>query len=260
LNDEQNVAVEKEAETTTQTESPQVEAPAIEEQTTQDQPDQVENEEALDVKSEAKSKDPRDYQIERLAKENRRLKESEKQGSAFDTFKVQNQPVTTQVDVNNYADEYGSVNWNAYNAAINSQIQQVARTQASEAVAEQIDENNARTKYPELFADEDTEKQMAAMWLWEKTQGNNVSVSDIAERYAKRNSKDVSKAEKRGAEKMLQEVSTKEQAGLAATGQTSQGSRLAQSEEDRVYLSEQTRVGNQDAIVARLQTIPWANK
>lgn len=252
------MAVENEVEQTTQTESPQVEAPAIEEQTDQPTVDQQTEDQVLDVDSK-EPKDPREYQIKRLAEENKRLK-SERQGSAFDTFRTKVSPGAVQVDINNYKDEYGEVNWNAYNADLKYQAKQEAKVEARQEVQEILDEEKARTRHPDLFADEDTEKQMAAMWLWEKTQGNEVTVSEIADRFASRSSKDVSKAEKRGAEKILQEVNTKEQAGLSASGQTSQGSRQAQSDEDLEQLSAETRVGNQDAIVARLQKIPWANK
>lgn len=256
-NKQDNVAVESAGETTPQTSSPQVEVPTTEEQITPTQTDQSDKETATDVES-ATPNDPREHQIKRLAEENRRLK-SEKQGSAFDTFRPQPQQSQT-VDVGNYTDEYGNVNFNAYNQALVRNAQQVASVQAQQTVQELLDENNARTKHPDLFADAETEKDMAAMWLWEKTQGNNVTVSEIAARFANRKSKDVSKAEKRGAEKMLQEVSEKEQAGLSATSQTSAGARAVQTQEDEAYLSAQTRVGNEDAIVARLSKIPWANK
>lgn len=258
-NQEENVAVESAGETTPQTSSPQVEVPAAEEQTTQPSVDQQKEEQVSDVKSD-ESKGPRDYQIERLAEENRRLKSEKKQGSAFDAFRPQVAPAIGQVDPNQFTDEYGTTNWSAYNAAVISHAQQVATVQAQQTVSELLDENNARSKHPELFADPDTEQEIADRWIAAKMRGENVSVSDIAERVAKRVSKAVSKAEKVGAEKILQEVSAKEQAGLSASGQTSQGSRQAQSAEDLESLSAQTRVGNQDAIVARLQNIPWANK
>jgi hypothetical protein len=254
-----NVAVEKEVETTTQTESPQVEVPTTEEQTVTEQVDQPEQQQVSNVESEEPN-DPREYQIKRLAEENRRLKSERRQGSAFDAFRPQAQPNAGQVDVNNYTDEYGQVNWNAYNSAVNQNIQQIASTQASQAVQEQLDEQKARTNHPELFADPDTEQEIADLWIAAKLRGENASVSEIADKVDKRYRKDVSKAEKRGAEKMLQEVSTKEQAGLSASGQTSQGQRVQEAEEDLAELQSETRVGNQDAIVARLQRIPWANK
>lgn len=257
-NNQENVAVESEVETTTQTESPQVEVPSAEEQTAQVEVDQPKQEQVSDVKSEEPN-DPREHQIKRLADENRRLK-SERQGSAFDAFRPQTLPAGNSVDVNNYTDEYGSVNWNAYNAAVNNHIQQVASVQATQAVQEQLDEQNARSKHPELFEDQDTEQEIADRWVAAKLRGEQVSITDIAERIAKRNSKDVSKAEKRGAEKILQEVTPKEQAGLSAPSQTSQGARQTQSDEEHELLSERTRVGDEDAIVARLRNIPWANK
>ena len=259
IDNQESVAVEKEVETTTQTDSPQVEVPATEEQTVQAKVDQPKTEQVSNVESE-ESKDPREFQIKRLAEENKRLKAEQKQGSAFDAFRPQAQPVQDQVNINNFTDQYGEVNWNAYNAAVLSHAQQVANVQAQQTVQELLDENNARSKYPELFEDSDIEQEIADRWVAAKLRGENVTVTDIAGRIAKRVSKDVSKAEKRGAEKILQEVSSKEQAGLSASGQTSQGSRQQASDEDQAFLEAETRVGNQDAIVARLKNIPWANK
>ena len=252
------VAVESVEEVTPQTSSPQVEVPTTEEQTTQETADQQNQEQVSNVKSE-ETPDPREFQIKRLAEENRRLK-SERQGSAFDAFRPQGQPVPGQVTVNNFTDQYGETNWDAYNAAVFSHAQQVAQNQANQIVEERLDEQNARTKHPELFEDPEVEQEIADRWVAAKLRGENVTISDITERVAKRNSKDVSKAEKRGAEKILQEVSVKEQAGLSASGQTSQGAHQSQSDEDQEVLEQQTRVGNQDAIVARLQNIPWANR
>lgn len=253
---QEEVVVEKVAEETVQTSSPQVEAPVTEEQTAQPTVDQQEEEKVSDVKSD-EPQDPREFQIKRLSEENRRLKQ--RQGSAFDAFRPQAQPAQG-VDVNQFTDEYGQVNLNAYNAAVLTHAQQVANASAQQTVQEMLDEQNARTNHPELFADPEVEQEIADRWVAAKLRGENATISEIAKRIANRNSKDVSKAEKRGAEKILQEVSSKEQAGLSASGQTSQGSRQAQSAEDLEELSAQTRVGNQDAIVARLKNIPWANK
>lgn len=252
----QNVAVESEVEPTTQTNSPQVEVPSTEEQTAPILADQPGDEQVSDVHEDAPT-DPREYQVKRLAEENRRLKAE--RVNAFDAFRPQ--PVAQgQVDVRNYTDEFGNTNWNAYQQAVNANAQQVATTQAQQTVQEMLDEQNARTKHSELFADPDIEQEIADRWVAAKLRGENATISDIAAKVAKRFSKDVSKAEKRGAEKALQEVSVKEQAGLAASGQTSQGARQAQSDEEHEMLSQQTRVGNQDAIVARMRNIPWANK
>lgn len=256
---QENVAVESEVETTTQAESPQVEVPTTEEQTVTEQIDQSEQQQVSDVES-VELKDPREFQIKRLAEENRRLK-SEKQNSAFDAFRPQVPAVSNQqVDVRNYTDEYGSIDYNAYNAELVKNAQQVAKIEAANTVNELLDENNARSKHPELFADPDIEQEIADRWIAAKLRGEEITISDVANRVATRYHKDVSKAEKRGAEKILQEVSVKEQAGLSASGQTSQGSRAAQSDENQAVLEAETRVGNQDAIVARLKNIPWANK
>ena len=247
----QNVAVESVEETTSQTSSPQVEVPTTEEQTAPIQADQPVEEQVADVQTDEPN-DPREYQIKRLAEENRRLK-SENKGNAFDAMRPQGQQ---QVDIRNYTDEFGNVNYAGYNQAVNSQIQTVA----TQTVRELQDEQNARAKHPELFADPDIEQEIADVWLASKLRGVDTPISDIAARFSKRLSKDVSKAEKKAVEKVLQEVSVKEQAGLAAPGQTSQGARQVQSEEDLEQLSQATRHGNDDAIVARMSKIPWANK
>lgn len=253
INDQNDVAVESVEEPTSQTDSPQVEVPSTEEQTTVAEVDQPIQQEVPDVET---AKTPRDYQIERLAEENRRLKSE--RGNAFDAFRPQAQPGV--VDVQQYTDELGNTNWNAYNAALVANAQRVAQTQAQQTVTEMLDEQTARSTYKELFDDPDVEQEIADRWMAAKLRGESPTITDIAAKVAKRFSKDVSKAEKRGAEKALQEVSVKEQAGLSAPGQTSQASRMAQSDEEHEQLSEQTRVGNQDAIVARLKNIPWANK
>lgn len=255
IDNNNNVAVESEVEPTTQTNSPQVEVPSTEEQTAPILADQPVEEQVTDVKEDAPT-DPREFQVKRLSEENRRLKAE--RVNAFDAFRPQ--PVQGQVDVRQYTDEFGNTNWNAYQQAINANAQQVATTQAQQTVAEMLDEQNARTNFKELFADPDIEQEIADRWVAAKLRGENATISDIAEKVNKRFSKDVSKAEKRGAEKALQEVSVKEQAGLSAPGQTSQGARQLQSDEEYEQLSQATRVGNQDAIVARLKNIPWANK
>lgn len=256
IDNQENVAVETAGETTPQTSSPQVEAPTTEVQTVVEETDQSNQQQVQDVQDD-KPNDPREFQIKRLAEENRRLK-SERQGSAFDAFRLQTTP--GQIDLNSFTDEYGNTNWNAYNAALVTNAQQVAQSKAQETVTELLDEQNARTKHPDLFADPEVEQEIADRWVAAKLRGENPTISEIAERVSKRFVKDVSKAEKRGAERALQEVSVKEQAGLAAPGQTSQGARQLQSDEEYELLSQETRVGNQDAIVARLQNIPWANK
>ena len=250
------MAVESEVEPTTQTESPQVEVPSTEEQTAQLEADQPKGEQVPDVQTD-EPKDPREYQNRRLAEENRRLKAE--RVSAFDALRPQSQ-VQGQVDVRTYTDEFGNTNWNAYNAALVSNAQQVATTQAQQTVQEMLDEQNARTKHPQLFEDPDMEQEIADLWIAAKFRGENATISDIAAKVARRNGKDVSKAEKKAVEKVLQEVSFKEQAGLSASGQTSQGSRQVQSDEDHEQLSQATRTGSEDAIVARLKNIPWANK
>ena len=62
--------------------------------------------------------------------------------------------------------------------------------------------------------------------------GENPTVSEIAGRVAKRFGTAVSKAEKIGAEKILEEVYPKEQAALAAQGGTSTSNRNQISNEE----------------------------
>lgn len=253
LDKKEEVVAEKEVEETTQASSPQVEAPTTEGQTVQEKVDQPTQEQASDVETEEPS-DPREYQAKRLAEENRRLKSEIKQRSAFEAYRPQVAPGL--VDVRQYTNEFGEVDSARYNQAVETQVRAVA----AQTAQEMIDEQNARTKYPDLFDDPDTEQEIADRWFAAKMRGEDASVSDIAKRVHTRNSKDVSKAEKRGAEKMLQEVNVKEQAGLSASTQTSQGSRENQSVEELADLSERTRMGDEDAIAARLSKIPWANK
>jgi hypothetical protein len=157
----------------------------------------------------------------------------------------------------------GETNWQAYNVAQQQREQQIlqqAKYEARSEVQEVMDEEKARAKYPEVMGNEKLEKRVAAEWLYQKVQGKNVSITDIAAEYARDLRQAVSKAEKIGAERVLNEVSEKEQAGLVAESQTSQGASRAASQEDHAKLSARTRLGDYDAVAARLKQIPWANK
>jgi hypothetical protein len=101
---------------------------------------------------------------------------------------------------------------------------------------------------------------MAAQWLFEKVQGRNTPVSKIAEEFARDYKRTVTKAEKIGAEKALTEVSEKETAGLSTEGQTSTPAKRDSSIEEHENLVSRTRLGDDEAIAARISKIPWANK
>lgn len=254
---------------TTQVAPPATEAQTINEQTTEKQvPAESVSKEVSDVSDQTEPVEPKDYQVQRLAEENRRLKEEKKarlaNESAFNAFRPQVAPVSQPgvVRIEDYTDQLtGETNWNAYNQAQLQREQQViqqAEWRAQQTTQDVLDENNARSKYPEVFSDPEVEQEVADRWFAAKMRGENPTISDIAERVSKRFQQAVSKAEKIGAEKMLNEVSAKEQATLEATGQNVNQTASSQDELDDLRLK--TRVGNQDAITARIKAIPWANK
>jgi hypothetical protein len=265
-----DLAEQKEVETeTTQIESPTIESSITGDETTQ-------TEEVSKTSVVEKSDDlPEDTLEQRRAfqemrQEIKQLKEEkvvrEKSESAFNVLRPQTPPVSQPgpIRVENYRDPLtGETNWTDYNNAVNNalvQNRQLANYEAQQSTQELIDENNARNKHPEIFADPEAEEEIASRYLFYKMRGENVSISDIAERVAKRYSKTVSKAEKIGAEKILNEVTEKESAGLSASSQNSNPARSNESLEDSERLSVQTRRGNNDAIAARISKIPWANK
>lgn len=259
MNDDKNAVVESAVEETTQTSSPQVKEATTEPQTPKEQA----TPEAVPEESEETR---REFQAKRLNEENRRLKEElkarEQRESAFAAFR---QPVVPDLNqglrVEDYTDPVtGEVNRPAYNAAYQATQARQAAFQAQQSVAEQIDEYQARQKFPHLFSDAEIEQEIADRWFAAKMRGENVTVSFVAERVNDRFAKAVSKAEKQGVEKALTEVGPKEQAGLAASAQTSQPARTAQAGTDLDNLRELSRQGSDDAIAARLAGIPWANK
>jgi hypothetical protein len=264
------VAEEKVVETeTTQSNPPQDEKPITGAETTSGESvDQDSTVESSDVSSTMTEEQRRAFQEMRL--ENKRLKEekesSEPKESAFDMFRAQTPPVSQigPVRIEQYQDSItGETNWQAYNLAQQQREQQIlqqARFEAQQTTSELMDEDKARTKYPDLFNDKVTEKQIASRWFYEKAQGNNVSISDIAGEFARNFKQAVSKAEKIGAERALNEVSEKEQAGLVAESQTSSPANQAASALDQENLIMRTRKGDPDAIAARISKIPWANK
>lgn len=254
---------------TTQVSSPATEVPTTGVQTTQeesvDQGSAVEGESNLPGMTEEQRRAFQEQRLEikRLREEVASRKQSE---SAFAPFRTVTPPVSQQSDIRleNFIDpNTGLTDYTAYNHAVNQQIaraEQTARYTAQQTTQELIDENNARNKYPDLFNDPETEREIADRWLAAKMRGENPSIADIAGRVANRFQRAVSKAEKVGAEKALTEVTEKEKAGLSASGQTSEPGRQQLSAEEAENLSYQTRKGNYDAVASRLSKIPWANK
>lgn len=267
--DDNNAVVQNVVENeTTQANSPQAENPITEGETMQgDAVVQTPVAEESDVTSSMNEEQRRAFQEQRL--ENKRLKEEleakPKGESAFNVFRAQTPPVSSSpVQVQNFTDPItGETNWQSFNQAQQQREQaivQQAKSEAQSTVQELLDEERARAKYPDLMNNAVTEKQIASRWLYEKINGNNVSISDIAGEFARNFKQAVSKAEKVGAERVLNEVSEKEKAGLAATRQSSQGAERSASIEEQQNLVVGTQRGNDDAITARISKIPWANK
>lgn len=268
MNDQQVAEQQAVESDTTQPSSPQGESPITGDETMQGEavvqtPVVEESDEPAGMTEEQR----RAFQDMRL--ENKRLKEEREQPrgeSAFAPFRAVPTPPVSQglVQVQQFTDLVtGETNWQAYNAAQQQREQQIlaqARFEAQSTVQETLDEERARTKYPELMNNPETEKLIAAQWFYEKAQGKNVPITQIAEGFARNFKQAVSKAEKVGADRVLNEVSEKEKAGLVARGQSSQGSVRAQSQEEAERLSFATRSGNADAVTARISKIPWANK
>jgi hypothetical protein len=257
-----------------ETETTQVAPPAIEEPTTEVQTEVKESfdqgsviEESVDVPEDVEEQrrafQEQRQEIKRLKSE---IQNRTKGESAFSAFKQQTPPVgqVNAVNIQDFQDPItGETNWQAYNQQVNTalnQVRQSATYEAQQAVKEEIDEQNARTKHPELFSDPEVEQEIADRWIASKLRGENPSITDIADRVSKRFGKTISKAEKIGAEKILNEVSEKEQASLTVSGQTSQPAQQAASAEQLEEMSTRTRHGDDDAIAARISKIPWANK
>lgn len=264
----------KAVESVVETDTTQVTPPVTEEQTTDVQTEVKESDdqgsviEGSDDMPESNEETRRAFQeqrqeIKRLRSE---IQNRAKGESAFNAFRQQTPPVSGPQAVNilDYQDPItGETNWQAYNQQVNNalnQVRQSATYEAKEAVKEELDEQNARNKFPELFEDQEVEQEIADRWIAAKIRGENPTITDIAERVSKRFGKAVSKAEKIGAEKILNEVSEKEQASLTVSAQTSQPAKQAASAEQLEELSRKSRYGDDDAIAARLSKIPWANK
>jgi hypothetical protein len=251
MTDTNQVAAQSAVEETTQTNSPQVEAQPIEEQTPQVQ-STVEPELPADETEQRRAFQEQRIRNKQLEEELEQLKsereERTQNESAFSSFRAAAQPVGA-VDINQFTNPTtGETDWNSYNYAVNQNARQVADVQARQTVNEQLDEFQARSKYPDVFADKKVEKQIAALYLFEKINGNtNVSISGLAADFAKGQGKVLTQAEQRGAEQALTELSAKEQAAVSAQGLTSAPARQAQSAEDEERTHLTIRRGGQGA-------------
>ncbi len=262
-----DVAEQKAVETeTTQSNSPKDEKPTTGAETTAEESFDQGSTEENPIESSMSEEQRRAFQEMRL--ENKRLKEEREAKPSESAFKVfRTQPQAGQggpVRVEDYQDQItGETNWQAYNMAQQQREQaiiQQAKAEAQETVEERFDEERARSKYPDLFRDPITEKQIASRWLYEKVQGNNVPIEKIAEEFSRNFKQAVSKAEKISTERILNEVSEKEKAGLAAQTQSSQGAQAQAASSNYDDLVNRTRRGDEIAIAERISKIPWANK
>jgi len=258
-------AEEKVVDETTQDNSPESKAPVTQEQTEEGKPDsQVSDDLPEDSEEQRRAFQAMRQEIKRLKEEG---SAREKNESAFDIFRPNAgvpQSQSSPIRVEDYQDPYsGEIDWNKYNGAMNNALQQTQKTAQAEAqrtTQEIIDENNARTKHPEVFSDKDLEEEAASRWLFDRMNGRNTPLSDIVDKIASRSNKAVTKAEKIGAEKMLEEVSSKEQAAVAVEGETSATSKKAISDEEFDSLRRASRGKgrtSEEAIAQRLKGVPW---
>ncbi len=244
---------------TTDTISPQVEEQGNQAQTEQGETPEVNVDDfPTDVAEQRKAFQEQRLEIKRL-KEERETKVEPNRPSAFAAFRPQS-PQAGVVNIQQFTDpNTGDINLDAYNAAVLSRAESVATQKATQAVTEQLDEANARSKYPDLFKDADIEREIADRWLAAKVRGEEVTVVQVADQVNKRFSKAVSNAEKAGMERALTEVTPKEAAALAVTGQTRQ-SRQSGSDAEHAKLVNESRMGGlkgENAVAARLAGIPW---
>ena len=250
---------EKEEEITSQDSSPQSEEAIIEPKSNQDEvaplekPEDVSEQSSdVDVDKTMSEEQRKAFQEQRL--EIKRLKEemgARKKGeSAFDVFRPKSQPGV--IDPNSYVNQdTGEMNWISYNQAVQTQAQAVA----TQTVNEQLDERDARQKFPEVFDDPDLEEVVAGQWLASKFQGKDVSISDLAAKVSKKLSSATTKAEKEGAKKALTELTPKEQASLSVQSQSSATKQASADEEETLKLK--ARNGDQDALAKLMGSVAW---
>lgn len=259
--EETNQAVaENVEETTSQASSPQAKEPEVQETTQETESGETKTQEFEEDSSGSDLPEMTNEQREafqRMRQENKRLKEEvearKKHESAFATFRSQGSQ-NSQITFEQFADpNTGQVDWNGYNLAVQRQASAVAQQQ----VEEKLDEYEARQKYPELFNDPEIEEELASMWFFGKYKGENVSIKEIAERYARRHNKAVAKAQKKGAEEALTELSAKEKASLEARGQNASQAVAQQRAEDAQALRERVRYGDANALTNLMSNVPW---
>ncbi len=212
-----------------------------------------------DVEEQRKAFQAQRLEIKRLKEEKELLAQVEGP-SAFEQFRPRASQGVQSVNIQEFTDpNTGEINMDAFNATVLQRAESVATSKAQQAVAEQLDEANAKTKYPDLFKDKDIEQEIADRWFASKMRGEDKTITQIAETVNKRFTKAVSEAEKIGAERALTEVSPKEAAALAITGQN-QANRQSISDTEHEKLVNLTRRGGstgEDAVAARLAGIPW---
>lgn len=249
--DEEQVVVQNAVETeTTQVDSPQTEAETTPQTTTEDV--------AL---PDSKEEERKAFQEMRL--ENKRLKEeigTRKQSeSAFQAFKPK--PQLTTFSSEQYTDPVtGEINIQALTQAQEMHITNKVRAEMQQTLAEERDEDNARRQHPDLFADPETEQEIADRWFAAKMRGENVTVTDIAGKVSKRFQSVLNKAEKAGAERALQDIAPKEKVALTVTGQSATAAQKQINSESQQANLQAVRLGNDEALAEAMSKIPWANK
>ena len=253
-----NTAVESAPEETGQIDSPSTEVEPTSQQTTE-----VPEDLPQDTEEQRKAFQRMRHEIDSLKEE---AKARQKSQAAFDVLKPRPRPVSAQgIDINQYVDaDTGTVDMGAYNTAVNQLIQQahVDSAQAAATVEERLDEQNARRSVPQLDLDSkeydaEFEKDVAARYLFEKFNGNNVTMTQIAKELGKKYSKATTKASEDGAKEALERLSAREQAALAANSQSGGQARSQQSAGDTEELRSRTRFGDERAMTERMSRIPW---
>lgn len=161
-------------------------------------------------------------------------------------------PSTGYVDVNELE--------NLRNVALEAQHQIAELKAERQRQDEERQTAEALSAYPELDPDaKNHDKELYEATLdfvvAAQNRGKTLTLKQAADRVKALSQKEVSKAEKAGATKALEELAPKEQAALEATGRSDR--RVAA--QDSGELIERTRTGDLGAIVARLKGIPPIN-
>jgi hypothetical protein len=240
--------------TTTQTDSPRVEEKPTVSQTTESAAVQEVSDEFPESQEEQRKA------FQQMRQELKALKEAKEETpkeSAFDAFRPQQQVTGAPVDPQLYADPIsGNVNWQAYNQA----LKQEATTAARQAAQEMMDEQTARTKHPDLFTNPARERKIADLWFAAKMRGENPTITQVADEYARELGSVLSKAEKNAAEKVLTEVSEKEKAAMAVTSQSSHAAQAQVTSYETEAAMDRVRRGDTDALASLMSKVPWAGR